>query len=120
MDHPRLVGRYQPFHNGPHDLESLRNRDLAVTLEDAQQVLAFDEGHGDVLDTLDLTDVMDAYHILVSHLTCQEQLAFEAPVELFGDSRILRHLRPDHLESDRDVEYLVPGLVDRSHASETE
>ncbi len=34
-----------------------------------------------------------------------------------GHQRVGRDVRPDHLDRDRNLELLIPGLIDRSHAT---
>ncbi len=114
------MGRVQPRDNGTQDSQGLTDRHRALSFEHREQVLTLDEGHGDVLDALDFAEIVDPDHVLVGHLSGQQELALEPSVELLGDRPVLRHLRPDHLEGDRDVQLAVPRLVDRPHAAEAE
>ena len=109
---PRTTGRSIRSASGTDTVPS--------RLRIVEQVLALDEGHGDVLDAVDLAEVVDPHHVLVGDLAGQQQLPFEPPVELLGHDRVLRHLGADHLEGHRDIELVVPRLVDRAHAAETE
>ena len=100
------------------DLQRLRGRNLALTLDDRGEILALDEGHGDVLDALHLAQVVNPHDVLVGHFAGQQQLALEPLIQLGGHLRIGGRLRADDLDGHDDLELGVPSLVDGAHAAE--
>src|SRR5829696_6249030 len=44
-----------------------------------------DVRHRDVLDVADVTEVVDAHDVLVRHLPCEQQFAFEAAADFRSD-----------------------------------
>ena len=55
-------------------------------------------------------------------VTCagEQQLLLESPLDLQGGGPVRHRLGPNDLEGHGDAELLVPGLVDRAHATEPE
>ena len=54
-----------------HDLHSLDGREFAALDEQAAQVLAFDELHGDELHAVGFAQVVDADNVAMRHLAAR-------------------------------------------------
>ena len=97
----------------PHDRQ-------ALLAQQRRQVRPLDVRHRDVLDAVDLAEVVNADDVLVGDLTRQEQFLLEAPLDILRRGRVPSHFRPDHLEGDRDLQFLVIGLIHSAHAADAE
>src|SRR6187402_2635116 len=106
--------------NAASDSHDPLDRQLVLPAEDGAKLLAFDEGHGDELDAVELAEFVDADHVLVSDLTRQQELLLEAALEHCRRRRVRGHLWPDHLERDDDAELGVPRLIHSTHAADSE
>ena len=120
MDDAGLVRLDEPGDDGARDAQHPRHRQLAVALQNRREVGAIDVRHRDVLDAVDLAEVVNADDVLVRHLTREQQLALEAPLDFRSRRRIRHHLRTDHFDRDGNAQLRVPGLVHRAHAADAE
>ena len=80
---PALCASTRPGDDGARDAQHLRNRQLALALQNRGEVRAVDVRHRDVLDAVDLAEIVNADDVLVRDLARQQQLALEAPLD-FG------------------------------------
>ena len=115
MDDTGLMRGTQAGHDAPQHGQRPRRRQARLAREDRRQVAALDVRHRDVLDAIHLAEVVDADNVVVGDLPRQEQLALEAALDLPGEVRVARDLRPDDLEGDRDRKLGVPRLIDDAH-----
>ncbi len=89
----------------------------AIGPQDRGEVRSLHVRHRDVSDAADLSEIVNADDVFVSDLSGEHELALEAPLEIAGRFGVLERLRTDHLDGDGPLERLVPGLVDRAHAT---
>jgi hypothetical protein len=120
VDHTRFVRRLEPACHLPRDCRGPNDRQSALFSKNRRQVAALDVRHRQVFDAADLSEIMDPDDVLVCDLASEQELAFEPSFDVARCSRIGGDLRPDHFEGYGDTELLVPGLVDRAHASHPE
>ncbi len=100
--------------------EDAIDREFSFALDDRRQIRSLHVRHRDIRDAVELTKVVDSYHVPVSHLTREEQLAFEALLHGPRVVGIHRLGRPNHLNGDGHFEHAVPGLIDRAHPAGAE
>ena len=111
MDDPFLVGRLQRLAYLDGDLEASGKAQCPRSADQLEQVFALDEVHGDVLDLVDLSQIVDPDDVLVGNGPAQQRFLPE----------LIDHVGPrgkigaDHLEDDRDAEFVIFGLVDPAH-----
>jgi len=116
MDHTFPVRRLQTAQCLLHDLYSFRNQDLALTPEDLVKALAFDVLHSDELDSVGFSQVKDADHIAIGDLASEDQFLLES----LENVRIRGQLGTDYLQGYNPVQFGVPRLIDRAHATLTQ
>src|SRR5260370_6249233 len=97
----------------PGDLKRPLEREWPFFFQQLTQVPAFDKGHGDVLHTIDLAEVVDAQDVSVGNLAGEKQFLLEAlGQKVIGDQFWLRGLE-FHLAR----QLLVEGFVDLAHSA---
>ena len=94
------------------EFEPALERHTAGVVDQVGQILALDEGHGDVLHAAEIAQVVDAQNVLVGDAAGQQQLLLEALHGLRAGQ-----LRAHQLERHGAVEFQVERLVDRPHAA---
>src|SRR5262245_64895528 len=104
----------------PQNRQSPRYRKPPLRLQNGCQVVALDVRHRDVLDAIDLTEVVNAHDVGVCDLPGQQQLAFEATLQLPRRTRVARDFGSDDLQRNGDAELAIPRLVDGPHAAHAE
>jgi hypothetical protein len=120
MDDARLVRRAEARRDLAHDADRPLDRHSPFFFEQRREVGPLDVRHRDVRDAVDLTEIVDADDVLVRDLAGEKQLAFEPPLERLRRVLVLGVRRPNHFHRDGDLEHLVPGLIDRAHATDAE
>ena len=119
MDDAGVVRGLQTGGDLPGERHHSRDRQ-ALVAQDGRQVRPLDVRHRDVLDAVDLAEVVNADDVLVGDLAREEQFLLEASLDILRRGRVPGHFRPDHLEGDRDFQFLVIGLIDSAHAADAE
>ena len=115
-----LVRGGEPRRDLPGDRQRAIDRQPALALQDRREIRSLDVRHRDVLDAVDLAEIVDADDVLVGDLAGEQQLALEALLERLRPPPGRRGIGPDDLDRDRDLEHLVPGLIDGAHAADAE
>ena len=88
--------------------------------QDRREIRPLDVRHRDVLDAVDLAEVVNADDVAVSDLPCEQQLLFEAPLDVLGRGGVSRDLGANDLQRDRDFQFGVPCLIDGAHPADAE
>src|SRR5437763_204853 len=112
MDHTDAVGGVQTAADLLRDLDRLFRRELLFLLDQAAQIMAFHELHGDELQAIGVAQVVDPNDILVSDLMGEYQFLLET-IENGGVSR---QFRSNHFERDHAIHFAIPRPVNRAHA----
>ena len=120
MHDPGFVGGREARRHLPGNRDGAILGEPAFFLEQRRQVRSLHVRHRDVRDAVDLAEIVDANHVLVRDLAREEKLALEAALEGLGGLGVVGVWRPDDLHGDRDLEHLVPGLIDRAHPAGAE
>src|SRR5215468_4572987 len=81
--------------------------------KDAAEVFSLDKFHGNELRSPGFAEVENSHYVFVSYIAGENQFLLE-PLQ---DARIRSQFRPDHLERNGAVEFLVACLVNRTHAA---
>ena len=115
-----LVRGTHARHDLAEDGERARHREAALTSHHLPQGEPVHERHGDVLDAVDFTEVVDAYHVGVRDLPGEHQLALEAAFGVDRRGRIGADAGSDGLDGDGNAKLVVPRLVDGAHAAHAE
>jgi len=77
MDDTFSVGGGEGLRDLAADRDGTIERQPALAAEDAVQILAIHEGHGDELEAVDFSQVVDAENVLVRDLRPEQQLLLE-------------------------------------------
>jgi hypothetical protein len=85
-------------------------------LHQSRKALAFQELHGDELETAGLSHIEDADYILVRNLAGEQQLLRES----LHDFGMAGEFGPDALERDYPLNVAVVSFVNCSHAAHAE
>ena len=117
MHDPGIVRGFETACNLPREAQRIRDRQLAVSAQDAREIRALHVRHRDVLDAVDFPEIVNPHDMFVRHLTGKEQLVLEA---LFDLSRNLPLVAANHFQRNRDTQLRVPRLIDRAHAARAE
>ena len=114
------VRGHEAGRDASRDLHDARHRQLALAFQDRREFLPFEERHRDVLDAAHVAHVVHPHDVLVRDPAGEQQLLLEPALQHARRVGIRRHLRPNRLQGDDDLEHLVPGLVDGAHAAGAE
>jgi hypothetical protein len=114
------VRRAQTFGNIAGNRQRFRDRQRPPLAQPRRQAGPGNEGHGDVLDAAHLAQIVNAHDVTMGHLPRQQQLAFEAALDVARRLRVRHDFRTDDFQRDRDAQFFVPGLVDDAHAARPE
>src|SRR5947209_16896356 len=106
----------QPLKYLQHDAGRLRGLQLASLREHAGELPALDKLHADELQAIGNAEIVNAHHVAMSDLTCEDQFLFEPAQYL----RIIGELRPDDLNSDDSIDFEIARLIYGPHAAFTE
>src|SRR5258708_1642089 len=115
MDHSHAVCSFQSPADLLRDLHRFFRRKLLPFVDQSAQILAFDELHGDELETIGIAHVVDTDDVFVGHLVRKHQFLLEA-IEY---SEIPSQFRADHFQRDDAIHFTVPRKVNRTHPSLT-
>jgi hypothetical protein len=88
-----------------------------LALNERRQLHAFDEGHRQEFDPLELSELVDPDDVLVGHLTGEQQFLLEAPLEVRGGERVGHHLGTNHLDGHHNAQLVIERLVHGAHAA---
>src|SRR5258708_12349446 len=113
MDHSHAVCSFQSPADLLRDLHRFFRRKLLPFVDQSAQILAFDELHGDELETIGIAHVVDTDDVFVGHLVRKHQFLLEA-IEY---SEIPSQFRADHFQRDDAIHFTVPRKVNRTHTS---
>ena len=116
MNYTFSVGGFQSAANLEHDSGRLLGRKLALFNQQLTEVPALHEVHGDELDSVGLSEIINANDVFMRDLAGENQFLLEAA----EDFRIFREFRADELERNNAVEFLVARLVYCAHAALSE
>ena len=117
MDDAGLVCRGETGGNVPGDLEHSIEGQPPLLFQDGRQIRSVHVRHRDVGDAVDLAQIVNADDVAMRDLPGEQQFALEALLERLRLFRIRSRFWSDHLDGNRHLERLVPGLVDRAHAA---
>ena len=120
VDDAGRVGGDEAGRDAPRDLHHAGHGQLALAFQDRRQLLALEERHRDVLDAAHVAHVVHPHDVLVRDPAGEQQLLLEPALEHARRLGIRGHLRANRLQGDDNLEDLVPGLVDRTHAAGAE
>ena len=120
MDDAGRVRRDESRNNRADDMKRFGDRQPALLAQHSRKVCTLDVRHRDVLDAVDLAEIMNADDVLVGHLTRQHQFALESAFDFGTRGGIRGDLPANHFDRDRHPQFAVPGLVDRTHATDAE
>ncbi len=112
-----FVRRDQAGDDATRDVQRAPDRQRLCSFEDGREIRALDERHRDVLDAVDVAEIVNSNDVRVRDLARQQQFALETTFDLGRRSGSDGNLGADHLDSDGDAKFRVPGLVDRAHAA---
>ena len=101
-------------------LHDARHRQMAVSFERCREVVPLDKRHADVLRAADISQIVNADDVLVGDLAGEQELALEAALDVARHRGIGADVRTNDLESDDDVEDLVPRLIHNAHTAGAE
>src|SRR5260370_8544718 len=115
MDRSHAVCSFQSPADLLRDLHRFFRRKLLPFVDQSAQILAFDELHGDELETIGIAHVVDTDDVFVGHRVRKQQFLLEA-IEY---SEIPSQFRADHFQRDDAIHFTVPRKVNRTHTSLT-
>src|SRR5579864_9540096 len=98
------------------DERGFPRRELASAAQNAAKGLALDVLHRDELDSIRFAQVVNADYVPVRNLVSKDQFLLKA----LQDSGLPRQFRTNNLECNKPFDFLVAGLIDRSHPADTE
>ena len=113
VDHAFVMCRFECGAQLAREFEGAVEGQASFLVDQAGEIAAFDEGHGDELDAANVAEIVDAQDVLLRDLAGEQELLFEA---LHG-LRIRGQLRADQFQRDGAAELGVVGLVDRAHSA---
>jgi hypothetical protein len=116
MDNAFIVDRFEPIRDLDRNGQGLAQGKRALRSQNLAQVHALDELHGDEIEALVGSVLVDAAYVLVCHPTRQLDLGSEALSHL----RRARHVGAQHLHRYHVVEDTVLCLVDHAHSAATQ
>src|SRR6267154_668574 len=91
-------------------------RQRAFLFQDSVEIFTVHESHGDELDAVGFTQVVDAKNILVRNSAGKQEFVFEA----LNDLRIAGKIRQQDFQRGVAIELTVVDFVDAAHAAFTE
>jgi len=100
----------------PHNLDHVFGGQFMFLVENAPKILPLDILHGDELDPIDFSEVMDPYDVLVGNLTRENEFLLEP----FDDVIVAGQIRTNDFQSHQLAHLSVSSLVDLSHAALSE
>src|SRR5579863_7605318 len=113
MDDSDSMSCCKPTGHLLHDVDRLRNFQLASLLQDLMEILALKVLHRDELYALGLAEVINPDYVAMSYTRREQELLFETG----EDFRIRSHLGTDHFQSHDSIHFAVGCFVHSSHAA---
>src|SRR5207302_6672866 len=96
--------------------EAAVDRQRAFLFQDSVEVFAVHESHGDELDAVGFTQVVDAKNVFVRNSAGKQEFVFEA----LNDLRIAGKIRQQDFQRGVAIELTVVDLVNAAHTAFTE
>ncbi len=78
VDHALVVGRFEGGAQLASEFKGAVKGQSSFLVDQAGEIAAFDEGHGDELDAADVAEIVDTQDILLRDLAGEQELLFEA------------------------------------------
>ena len=97
----------------PGDVHEPFRRDAPAFLDDLVEIFAFHEHHGDELDATDIAQIVNPQNVAMRDAAGQLQFLLK-PQHRVG---IAGQLTAHQLERNGAIEFVVPGLINLSHAA---
>ena len=100
----------------PGKFEAAVDRQRAFLFQDSVEVFAVHESHGDELDAVGFTQVVDAKNVFVRNSAGKQEFVFEA----LNDLRIAGKIRQQDFQRGVAIELTVVDFVNAAHPAFTE
>ena len=115
-----LVCGDQPVDDVPRVGQRAGHREVTRLTEHRRQIRAVHVRHRDVLDAVHVAEIVNAHDVLVRHLSREEELALETPLERGRRLGIACDVGTDHFQRDGNAELGIPRVVHRAHSADAE